>query len=96
MSTYHDMEDGWYLHLPDSWRDQILITRTAGQEESSVTFSIRGDETVPPRDFLRITRLTGSSREIKARGADGSSSAANRRPFLPPSCWMPTGTGSSA
>ena len=66
MSTYHDMEDGWYLHLPDSWRDQILITRTAGQEESSVTFSIRGDETVPPRDFLRITRLTGSSREIKA------------------------------
>ena len=66
MSTYHDVEDGWYLRLPDTWEDQILITRTAGQEESSVTFSVRGDENAPPQDFLRITKLMGSSREIRA------------------------------
>ena len=66
MSTYHDIEDGWYLHLPDAWQDQILITRVTSQDEATVVFSIRGDGETPPRDFLQITRLTGSSREIKA------------------------------
>ena len=69
MSTYHNVDDGWYLRLPDSWRDQILITRTAGAEASTVTFSIQGDGTEPPRDFLRITKLTGSNREIQATRA---------------------------
>ena len=69
LSTYHNVEDGWYLRLPDSWRDQILITRTAGAEASTVTFSIQGDGTEPPRDFLRITKLTGSNREIQATRA---------------------------
>ena len=66
LSTYHNVEDGWYLRLPDSWRDQILITRTAGTEESAVTFSIRGSDTEPPQDFLRILKLTGSNREVQA------------------------------
>lgn len=66
LSTYHNVDDGWYLRLPDSWRDQILITRTAGTEESTVTFSIQGDGAEPPQDFLRITKLTGSSREVRA------------------------------
>ena len=69
MSTYHNVDDGWYLRLPDSWRDQILITRTAGAEASTVTFSIQGDGTEPPRDFLRITKLTGSNREVQATRA---------------------------
>ena len=69
MSTYHNVDDGWYLCLPDSWRDRILITRTAGAEASTVTFSIQGDGTEPPRDFLRITKLTGSNREIQATRA---------------------------
>ena len=43
VSTYHSVEDGWYLRLPDVWKDQILITRTAGTEEVTVTFSYRGD-----------------------------------------------------
>ena len=69
LSTYHNVEDGWYLRLPDSWRDQILITRTAGTEESTVTFTTRGDETEPPQDFLRIIKLTGSNREVQATRA---------------------------
>ena len=60
VSTYHSVEDGWYLRLPDVWKDQILITRTAGTEEVTVTFSYRGDSGEPPQDVLRITKLTGS------------------------------------
>ena len=58
VSTYHSVEDGWYLRLPDVWKDQILITRTAGTEEVTVTFSYRGDSGEPPQDVLRITKLT--------------------------------------
>ena len=42
---------------------------TAGAEASTVTFSIQGDGTEPPRDFLRITKLTGSNREVQATRA---------------------------
>jgi hypothetical protein len=66
-STYHDTDDGWYLVLPDSWNGKILITRAqSGMDEMTVTFSIRGDDTTEPRDFLRISTITGNSREIKA------------------------------
>lgn len=66
VSTYHSVEDGWYLRLPDAWKDQILITRTTGTEEVTVTFSYRGDGEEPPQDVLRITKLTGSGREARA------------------------------
>ena len=66
LSTYHALEDGWYLLLPDTWRDQILAARVAGGDEATVTFLIRGDGREPPREFLKISTLTGSDREVKA------------------------------
>ena len=67
VSTYHNSEDGWYLRLPEQWRGRILVTRSAGQDEVTVTFSILGEEAdEEPQPFLKITTLTGSSREIKA------------------------------
>lgn len=66
--TFHSLEDGWYLQLPEDWTDHIYASRSAGQDEASVTFFTRGTgQSVP---FLRITAVTGSGREIKAvRGA---------------------------
>lgn len=67
ISTYHNSEDGWYLRMPEEWRNQILVTRTVGLDEITVTFSIlEEDPEVEPQPFLKITTLTGSSREIKA------------------------------
>lgn len=66
LSTYHATEDGWYLWLPEAWRDRILVDRSARTGEATVTFLIRGDETTPPVEFLKITTLTGSDREVKA------------------------------
>lgn len=67
LNTYHNTDDGWYLELPEQWRGKVLITRTVGTDEATVTFSILGkDLEAAPQPFLQITTLTGSSREIKA------------------------------
>lgn len=67
LNTYHNMEDGWYLELPEQWRGNVLISRTVGLDEVNVTFSILdNNHESEPQPFLQITTLTGSSREIKA------------------------------
>lgn len=67
LNTYHNMEDGWYLELPEQWRGRVLVSRSVGLDEIAVTFSILGeDPEAEPQPFLQITTLTGSSREIKA------------------------------
>lgn len=65
-STYHNMEDGWYLRLRDEWRDQILVGRSVVQDEAVVTFYIAGSRGQPPEPFLRIIAITGPSRESRA------------------------------
>lgn len=66
LSTYHNMEDGWYLQLPNSWRDQITVTRGfSGGEETSVTVSKNGTEE-QAGDLLTIYAITGDNREMKA------------------------------
>ena len=64
LSTYHDMEDGWYLLLPEEWRDQITVSRSVSPDEATMTFCrLDQDQPLP---FLRITAITGSSRGTKA------------------------------
>jgi hypothetical protein len=66
-STYHDTDDGWYLVLPDAWKDRIAVSRSqSGPGEMVVTFSTRGAAGVPPQDFLAIYTITGESRESRA------------------------------
>ena len=64
MSTYHDIEDGWYLRLPKDWKDQISVSRSVIPDEAYVTFYIQGDTGLQP--ILRITAITGNSRSTKA------------------------------
>lgn len=66
LSTYHDMADGWYLKLPDAWMDNVLVSRSAGSDEATVTFSAQGDTPETSRAFLKIYTLTGSGREMRA------------------------------
>ena len=66
LSTYHDIEDGWYFQLPEAWFDKILVSRSTGQDEASVTFYIRGGNGQSPEPFLRISTVTGSGRETRA------------------------------
>lgn len=61
MSTYHNVSDGWYLEIPESWRNEITISRNdqvSGQRE--VIFSKWMGEEQEPRPFLSIYRLSSS------------------------------------
>lgn len=61
MTTYHNVSDGWYLEIPESWRDQITISRNdqvTGQRE--VVFSRWLGEDEEPEPFLSIYRISSS------------------------------------
>ncbi len=65
VSTYHSMEDSWYLNLPENWLDAVYAERNAGSGENAVTFYAlengrRGAA------VLRVSAITGASREVKA------------------------------
>ena len=61
LTTYHNVSDGWYLTIPESWRDQITISRNdqvTGRRE--VVFSHWQGEDREPRPFLSIYRMASS------------------------------------
>ncbi len=61
LTTYHNMSDGWYLEIPESWRDQITISRNdqvTGRRE--VVFSHWQGENREPAPFLSIYRMASS------------------------------------
>jgi len=64
LSTYHDVEDGWYLLLPETWWNQITVLRNVSGDEAAITFFLRDGEDVLP--FMRISAITGSNRNVKA------------------------------
>lgn len=65
--TYHDNADGWYLTLPESWENQITISRRdAVSGERTVVFSIWKGKDTKPVDFLAIYTLTGDNRENRS------------------------------
>lgn len=65
-STYHSMEDGWYLRLREEWRDRIMVSRSLSQDEASVTFYIASGGANSPEPFLRVSAITGVGRESRA------------------------------
>lgn len=66
LSTYHAVEDGWYLQLPGAWVGRVTAERSAANGESSVTFYVLAEDGRQGGAMLRITALTGSGREVRA------------------------------
>lgn len=70
-TTYHNFNDGWYLAVPDGWIKEVTISRDdsrASQGERTVVFSRwNGDPDKAPQEFLRIYRLEGENRELRAQ-----------------------------
>ena len=70
LTTYHNVADGWYLVVPEGWRDKITMSRNDqvnGQRE--VIFSLWQGAGQAPVPFLSLYRLTGSSRSVQATEA---------------------------
>ena len=65
-STYHCVEDGWYLQLPEAWVGRVETERSGVGGDASVTFYMLNEEGARDAAILRITALTGTGREIRA------------------------------
>ncbi len=66
-TTYHNLTDGWYLVLPESWKDAVTVTNVSSSSgERAVTFGVSRGENMAPLDVLTIYTETGDSREYKA------------------------------
>ena len=65
-STYHCVEDGWYIQLPEAWVGRVETERSGVGGDTSVTFYMLNEEGVRDAAILRITALTGTGREIRA------------------------------
>lgn len=69
--TYHNNDDGWYLELPDSWVNRVMVSRSQnGADEIAVTFYIRAEGAEEAQGLLKIYTITGDSRDIKASRGD--------------------------
>lgn len=65
-TTYHSIEDGWYLHIPESWIGRVGVERSSSAGESAVTFCVLNEDGSHGGAILRISTLTGSGREVRA------------------------------
>lgn len=65
-TTYHSVEDGWYLQIPKEWTGRVGTERSSSTGESSVTFYVLNEDGSHGAAILRITALTGSGREVRA------------------------------
>lgn len=70
-TTYHNIADGWYLTIPESWKNRLVIYRNdsvSGQR--AVVFALWQGEEKEPVPFLSIYKLTGASRTLRATSAN--------------------------
>ena len=61
LTTYHNASDGWYLEIPEGWRDQITISRNdqvTGRREVVFSHWLRGEQ--EPEPFLSIYRMASN------------------------------------
>ena len=66
LSTYHCYNDGWYIVLPDEWREGLTVRRKSDSSgERAVTLSVV-DPQGGLRDILTIFTLTDENRAEKA------------------------------
>jgi len=66
-TTYHNTTDGWYLLIPEHWRDKVTVYRNdsvSGQR--TVIFALWQGEDKEPLPFMSIYKLTGASRNLRA------------------------------
>lgn len=66
-TTFHNTTDGWYLIIPEEWKDKLTVYRNdsiSGQR--TVIFALWQGEDKEPLPFMSIYKLTGDSRHLRA------------------------------
>ena len=66
--TYHDVEQGWYVFLPQEWDNRISVRRSGSEDEQVTTFGYTRNGLFV--ELISIYALTGSDRESQATRSD--------------------------
>lgn len=68
LTTFHNVTDGWYFELPDSWASRATISRkdSISTGERGVAFSLWQGEDREAQTFLVLYKLTGTSQQSRA------------------------------
>ncbi len=67
-STYHCYNDGWYLILPQQWRENLTIRRESGiTGERTVVLSFMDADSGEIRDLITIYTLSDENRADRAK-----------------------------
>lgn len=71
-TTYQNIQDRWYLVMPDEWLGQLTLSRRDNtlNGERAVVFSRWLGGEAEPVPFLTIYKLTGVNREMRSRLGD--------------------------
>ena len=68
LTTYHNINDEWFLILPLDWRGKVSIRREdIVMGERTVIFSFIAGPDGPYEDFLKIYKISGNMREERAQ-----------------------------
>lgn len=68
LTTFHNVTDGWYFEIPDSWADRLTISRkdSFSSDERGLAFSLWQGEDREAQTFMVIYKLTGANRQSRA------------------------------
>ena len=66
-TTYHDFSDGWYLILPEEWKNITVRREDSVVGERTLVFSAQPAFSAAPADFLRIYTLSGDNKNDRAK-----------------------------
>ncbi len=67
LTSYYCPSDGWYMVLTGLLTEELIPERSViPGDESSLVFTVSGDDTTPQRSVLIISRLTGDNRLDRA------------------------------
>lgn len=68
MTTFHTYLDGWYLDVPDSWHDQLTVSRTELESgERGYVFSKWNGRDRQAEEILTVCAFTGDDRLERAQ-----------------------------
>ncbi len=72
LTTFHNVTDGWYFDVPDSWTHRLVISRqdSVSAGERGVAFSLWQGDDRPAKTFLVLYKITGANQQSWAGEGD--------------------------
>lgn len=72
LTTYHNVTDGWFFIVPESWTDRLVISRkdAISADERGVAFSLWQGDDQEAKTFMVLYKFTGTNQQSRATMGD--------------------------